>query len=703
MTQTIVINKRCEIVLHSTKEYDNPFLDVDIDAVFTHENGKEITLPGFWNGENEWKVRFSPNEIGKWNYKITCSDKENTSLTDCGEIISVANENPQNDLEKHGFVRLEPGKQYFVYDDGTPFFYLADTHWMMPDYEHLHDCNFPGCNCGSQFKHLVQDRIKKGFNAYQTYFSSARTNVTHSGTESWWAEPFTRINPKPFNDTMDVMMDYLADNGLTIALGFGTHYTTIASYKEDAKPLLAFVRYSIARYACYPLIWITAQEITDYNHNAYSIWRQVGELVGQLDGYHRPNGAHMHVHAFSEDRSVALAKEPWHQWWTIQGGHGGVDRLKHRYFYRDYLLDPAKKPIMETENQYEDIYCSGFCGHDAPRMGAWRAILSGCSGFTYGVTGVWVLSYHYKDAPVLSNYSPEDWRSGMIKPGSAQVGYMKKFFEYVGWPNLVPEFGYKYGIFESRKDVAIAHRGNDTLVYYFYDYGNNTAGYFTDLKENTTYHAFWFDTITGKFVDLPDVTTEGDKLPIPKKPSERDWVYILTTEELGERDTEPYPVWVQPIPADEAKLGEKYEIKAYHVSAEDPEHPASNMFDGNPETYWQPYALLTNQTITVDLGESKDLGYVHFECCNKGIRWIRFRIFASNDGENFDLLSERTERQYATGGRFGHSFDPVSGKYRYVRFFVDSIRPGEAMFEPGLPPIDEPLHLSEFAVFAKAE
>ena len=42
--------KRCEIVLNSNKAYENPFMDVDIDAIFTHEDGTVITLPGFWNG-----------------------------------------------------------------------------------------------------------------------------------------------------------------------------------------------------------------------------------------------------------------------------------------------------------------------------------------------------------------------------------------------------------------------------------------------------------------------------------------------------------------------------------------------------------------------------------------------------------------------------------------------------------------------------
>ena len=46
------VYKRCEIILQSTKHYDNPFMDVDIDATFTHTDGTVIKIPGFWNGEN---------------------------------------------------------------------------------------------------------------------------------------------------------------------------------------------------------------------------------------------------------------------------------------------------------------------------------------------------------------------------------------------------------------------------------------------------------------------------------------------------------------------------------------------------------------------------------------------------------------------------------------------------------------------------
>ena len=164
------IFERIEIVLYSDISYKNPFLDIETDAVFVHESGRKISVPGFWNGGNEWKVRFSPDITGKWNYETFCTDKKNTSLTEKG-VINVAESVRKTDIEKHGYPKIAEGKRYFTYADGAPFFYIADTHWQMPDFERLHECNYPGCTCGNQFKHLADDRKNKGFTVYQTYFN----------------------------------------------------------------------------------------------------------------------------------------------------------------------------------------------------------------------------------------------------------------------------------------------------------------------------------------------------------------------------------------------------------------------------------------------------------------------------------------------------------------------------------------------------
>ena len=45
----------------STKSYNNPFVDVQVDVLFSKDD-KEWKIPAFWDGENVWKVRFAAPE-----------------------------------------------------------------------------------------------------------------------------------------------------------------------------------------------------------------------------------------------------------------------------------------------------------------------------------------------------------------------------------------------------------------------------------------------------------------------------------------------------------------------------------------------------------------------------------------------------------------------------------------------------------------
>ncbi len=77
-----------EIDFISDKLYSNGFDDVDLDVVFMHSDGTEINVPAFWNGRNNWIVRFSPTFVGLWEYCTICSDVSNTGLHNkTGSII----------------------------------------------------------------------------------------------------------------------------------------------------------------------------------------------------------------------------------------------------------------------------------------------------------------------------------------------------------------------------------------------------------------------------------------------------------------------------------------------------------------------------------------------------------------------------------------------------------------------------------------
>ena len=44
----------------------NPF-DVEVKGEFTGPDGTRITVPGFYAGENVWKIRFSATKPGRWS------------------------------------------------------------------------------------------------------------------------------------------------------------------------------------------------------------------------------------------------------------------------------------------------------------------------------------------------------------------------------------------------------------------------------------------------------------------------------------------------------------------------------------------------------------------------------------------------------------------------------------------------------------
>ena len=62
-----------------------------------------------------WKIRFSPDEAGTWQYYIKAQDKTGTTQT---ESLSF----PVTASDSHGFIRAsKTDPRYFEYADGTYF------------------------------------------------------------------------------------------------------------------------------------------------------------------------------------------------------------------------------------------------------------------------------------------------------------------------------------------------------------------------------------------------------------------------------------------------------------------------------------------------------------------------------------------------------------------------------------------------------
>lgn len=112
-----------EIKVGIQANYKNAYdaREIRLDAVFIAPDGQAFQVPGFWDGEIDWKVRFTPSQEGQWNYQIAITDKNGTSEPSLGAFTVSSS-------TLHGWVL--PGKQvnetysnrYLVHHDGTPFY-----------------------------------------------------------------------------------------------------------------------------------------------------------------------------------------------------------------------------------------------------------------------------------------------------------------------------------------------------------------------------------------------------------------------------------------------------------------------------------------------------------------------------------------------------------------------------------------------------
>jgi len=660
---------RTDIVLKSEKIYKNPYKDVDIDAVFTHEDGTKIALYGFWYKDSEWHVRFSPTKTGTWTYEITCSDTENRDLhMRTGKLLAVENTGSTN-VDRHGFVKVSDNGRYFTYDDGTPFYWLGDTNWQAPNYVSLTRCNYPGCGCKNQFVHELNDRAAKGFTVYQTYFDSGESdgggqrNVNPE--PGMWSVQYTKINPETFIKKYDVMFDTLAAHGFVIALGFGVHSITTGSMGQTNLDRLS--RYLTARYASYPVIWITAQEITA--EKQFNMWVSSARIVDKGDGYDHPQTAHQYsANNINHTYVTKLDSESWHDFFAIQGGHG--PKIPAKSLYEGYWNNRRSggcKPFVETEANYEDINSNYFNGSTASRVSAWKANLCGSCGFTYGVTGIWANCYSTAgNTGWLGNFSFEPWYMGLDKPGSFEMKYLADFFTCVGFEKLVPRFNSgKWSDLTDETKLVSASDDKKTYVCYFYN-ADLSTGKLKGLDENEKYTASWYDPMTGKFTKIADnITAEGGVYEIPEKPNGSDWALLVTCEELEEKESfEPYAPKTSPR-GENVLTGSQASSSTFSAKGSE----ASMAIDGKETTWWCASSASVPQWLAFDLGEEKQ-----FNAFSLKMYWgttsAAYSLSGSNDNKSWTTIYKTGKEVTDIPGGISlfQRYLDKTYSYRYLKF-----------------------------------
>lgn len=533
-----VCRRCCEFTLLSEKDYADPLSMAEIDAVFTHESGASVTVPGFWDGGNVWRIRFAPSLTGKWSYTVTCSDPENPSLTASGNLKCTAY---KGDLEiyRRGSVRAADCGRYFVYGDGTPFFYLGDTHWGMPT-EGLDD---------GHFQTILDRRAEQGFTVIQS---------EPIGAKYCLSDGLTQADIGGFRE-LDRYFAEIADRGFVHANAalFFSNELVIHSYSEEY--LTALSRYWIARYSAYPVIWTTAQECdNDFyycrgEHTAFDAqsnpWKIVFAALTRFDPYSSPASAHMEF-ASTGDAGVrastsSFAGLPGYSWYAAQYSPS-LTGMQDWSLLRDFYDNPGGKPVVNYEGRYVNLWTGNYGG----RAQGWISYLNGMCGYGYGAADIWLFNSTYDMNTTSSDgyesITPEDkampWTLSLELESARQVGYMRRFFESVGWETLIPSFGDR-SVFEGSLACDVASRSDELFVIYLRNLRSEASGRLHGLPQND-YTLSWFDPRSGEYVSeqtlRPD---ENGDLDLGSKPAKGDWVALVRkTRDLRAAQKPPKPV-----------------------------------------------------------------------------------------------------------------------------------------------------------------
>ena len=116
---TVGVFEKLEISFNVNAEFINPFdpEEIDIIATFTSPQGKTWTIHGFYcySFGTLWKVRFSPEEAGRWNYSISIRDKNGVGISSIQSFVAIGS-------AKKGPLRIAGNKRYLSYGDGSDFY-----------------------------------------------------------------------------------------------------------------------------------------------------------------------------------------------------------------------------------------------------------------------------------------------------------------------------------------------------------------------------------------------------------------------------------------------------------------------------------------------------------------------------------------------------------------------------------------------------
>ena len=455
----------------------DPFM-VEFGAVFSHTNGTTFRIPGFYDGDDRWKIRFCPPETGEWDCVTFSTLRELAGRTSKLSVSENTSERRRGPI-----VISQSNRQRFTYADGTPYPLMAfELDWLFAlDAENPDDI--------PQTRQIVAEVAKHGFNqivmnvfAYDAVFGEkdkirpqnnfAQPRVFPFGGENDHPD-FSTINTT-FFQRLDRVLAHLNEQGIVAHLMVYVWNKKVNWPEPESAADNRYFDYVVKRYQAFPnLIWDISKEALGYGRDDMDYITRRIERLRRLDGHGRLVTVHDYDYCSAyPDKVDFISIQEWQP-----------------YLYarmREVAAVHPGKPIFNIEHGgYEKTMHTIFDGAYTDPVTcldrAWQCIFAGTYPTYYWQNAAW---YHVITDPF-----------GLPESEQPHFRYYRHLVDFLSAHPLLR--------FRPRQEAFTPPiLEGSTGVYLFYLSGNRT-GIYGNLPEvkGKTWSIAWFDPLTGEYYD----------------------------------------------------------------------------------------------------------------------------------------------------------------------------------------------------------
>jgi 5-hydroxyisourate hydrolase-like protein (transthyretin family) len=422
----------------------------------------------------------------------------------------------------HGNLKISSDNRMLQHEDGTGFFWMADTAWVL--YRKTKE----------DIDLYIKNRAKKKFTVIQAVV------MHYSGSSSNGESPFVERDLSLPNEKywkhIDYMISKAAENNMYVALlptwhsavRYGDFKTT-----EDARKFGIWIA---KRYKNRPnIIWMIGGDTPIDGSRVpegmtaeeeVAIWNALGSAIDGVDTNHL-----ITFHPLLKIPSVQLGRPEWLDFNLLQSGRGstGNSVLHLQKALREGLA------VVDGESLYEDLAYARKGESDRRtafqvRDDAYSQLFAGAFGNTYGHDAIFRFWESEAD-PVCENWicTPRvTWREALDAPGGSQMQYVTELMQSRPLVGRVPDQSMISGSPAATEGKVATHGVGYGMVYL------SLGGSVTVVMGKVSgaeVKAWWYNPRDGSVMEIAVFSNSGTQTF--QAPDQQDWVLVLDDMSKG--------------------------------------------------------------------------------------------------------------------------------------------------------------------------